>query len=184
MMDGKKTTIHIGGVFASREPAEVHTVLGSCISACLFDPSARIGGMNHFMLPDGNNTDGAPTRFGVHAMELLINRIMRLGGDRRLLQAKVFGGAQLLGIRGIPVGTDNARFVREFLETEGIPIVAHRLGGYHPLAVHFFTATSRALVRPLGDTRLDTLAKREQQFRSRFQHKVESKPAEDDITLF
>jgi chemotaxis receptor (MCP) glutamine deamidase CheD len=184
MTDVKKTTIHIGGVFASREPSEVHTVLGSCVSACLFDASTRIGGMNHFMLPDGSSGDGTPTRFGVHAMELLINRIMRLGGDRRLLQAKVFGGAQLLGISGIPVGTDNARFVREFLETEQIPIIAHRLGGYHPLAVHFFTATSRVLVRPLGDSRLELLAKREQQFRSRLIHRIEAKPAGEDITLF
>ena len=92
----KTATIIVGGVFASREPAVVTTLLGSCIAACLFDPVAGVGGMNHFLLPGTVGQTEGCTRYGVHAMELLINDIMKLGGDRRRLKAKVFGGAQVM----------------------------------------------------------------------------------------
>ena len=77
----KEVSIHIGGVFASREPAVVRTVLGSCVSACLFDPLTNVGGMNHFMLPTGDQGGDLPTRYGINAMEMLINEIMKLGGE-------------------------------------------------------------------------------------------------------
>src|SRR5687767_7179011 len=89
-------TIHIGGVHASREPILLDTVLGSCISACVYDPVAGIGGMNHFMLPEGADADNPTSaRYGVNAMELLISEIMKLGGTRKRFQAKIFGGGHV-----------------------------------------------------------------------------------------
>jgi chemotaxis receptor (MCP) glutamine deamidase CheD len=181
----RHTSIHIGGVFASREPAVVRTVLGSCVAACLYDPQTGIGGMNHFMLPSGGAEAGSAdaSRYGVHAMELLINRIMTLGGDRRRLRAKAFGGADLLGFNGIKVGTKNAAFVREFLSTEGIPITAQRLGGQDPLAVYFITETAKALVRPLTRSAINHVVRDEQRFAEQSAHHAE--PAgDDDVTLF
>ncbi|MGH7767165.1 MAG: chemotaxis protein CheD, partial [Candidatus Binatia bacterium] len=97
----KEVSIHIGGVFASRDPTVVRTVLGSCVSACLFDPLTNVGGMNHFMLPDGEPDGDQPTRYGINAMEVLINEIMKLGGERRRLRAKVFGAGHVLNIESV-----------------------------------------------------------------------------------
>ena len=103
-MDSSSTSlpqrsIIVGDVFASDEPALVATVLGSCVAACMYDPVTQVGGMNHFMLPQANR-ETTSAAFGIHAMELLINKIMRLGGDRRRLQAKHFGGASGLTMTG------------------------------------------------------------------------------------
>ena len=138
----------VGDVRASREPAVLKTVLGSCVSACLYDPEAKVGGMNHFALPTGAGSEGFSTRFGIHAMELLINEIMRLGGDRRRIRAKVFGGSN---IQNLPfsIGHMNAQFILNFLSTENIPLVAYHLGGATGWSVHFYTHTGRALVKPL-----------------------------------
>lgn len=141
--------IQSGGVYASAEPSVVRTVLGSCVSACLFDPEGRIGGMNHFMLADGSG-DGVPsTRYGVHAMKVLIAAITKHGGQRSRLRAKIFGGAHVLQLQGSSgeVAADNARFVRQFLADQQIPIVAERIGGELPMQVRFETNTGRAFAR-------------------------------------
>lgn len=153
----------IGGVRASREPVQLRTVLGSCVCACLFDPVLRAGGINHFMLPDGVDDSKMPTRFGVHAMEMLINDLLKMGADRRRLQAKVFGAAHVLSDAGLSpdVPRRNARFVKEFLQAEGIPIASSRLGGSAPVEVIFHTDTGRALVRALGDAVARDLAREE-----------------------
>jgi len=95
-----EVTIHIGGVYASERPTIIKTLLGSCVAVCLHDPERAVGGMNHFMLPRGDGDDAEAGRFGVHAMDLLIGAIMKAGGDRRRLVAKVFGGAHVLEISG------------------------------------------------------------------------------------
>lgn len=138
----------VGDVRASREPAVFKTVLGSCVSACLYDPESRVGGMNHFALPAGMGAGGLSTRFGVHAMELLINEIMRHGGDRRRIRAKVFGGSNVQNVL-FSIGHLNAQFILEFLSTEQIPLVAYHLGGTTGWSVHFYTHTGRALIKPL-----------------------------------
>lgn len=148
-----RVTIHIGGLRASREPLVIDTVLGSCIAVCMYDPVVGIGGMNHFMLAEGDDPSNPNcTRFGVHAMELLIQQLMRMGAHRRRFQAKVFGGGHVLGIGGrmgeIPRG--NIEFVRRFLSIEQIPIASEDVGGNQPRRVLFFTQTSRAFVRYLG----------------------------------
>jgi chemotaxis protein CheD len=159
-----RVTIHIGGLRASREPAVIDTVLGSCIAACLYDPVAAIGGMNHFMLPHGIDI-GNPnsTRYGVHAMELLISELMRLGANRKRFRAKVFGGGHVLKIQESESGVPqrNIEFVRRFLANEQIPIVKEDVGGYKPRRIMFHTDTSRALMKYLGRTDAERTAEEE-----------------------
>jgi len=148
----KEVTIYIGGVHASAEPAVVKTLLGSCISVCLFDPVRLVGGMNHFMLPRGagsSGTDPDGTRFGVHAMDSLIGALMKLGADRRRFVAKFFGGAHVLNMKesATAVPQQNISFIREFLQIEGFPILAEDVGGYHPRHVRFYTQSARAMVK-------------------------------------
>ncbi len=180
----KRTIIYIGGVFASRQPAAVSTVLGSCVSACLFDPAAKVGGMNHFMLPDGDEGD-LPTRYGVHAMEVLINQVMKLGGDKRRFQAKVFGGGHVLKIHSssLTVPEKNKRFIKEFLATENIPIVGQRLGGTNPLQVYFLTHTGQAFAKPLGAEIVDKVASEESRYVEVERSKQKASPT-DNVTLF
>jgi len=151
--------VDAGDVHASREPLELRTVLGSCVAACLYDPVARVGGMNHFMLPDGTYEDQR-ARYGVHAMELLINEIMKMGGERSRFIAKVFGGASVVNMErtGRDVGRTNAEFIRRFLETERIPIAAERLGGTRPLDVRMQATTGAVRVRALASNTLRDLA--------------------------
>ncbi len=177
-------TIHIGGVYASREPAVIRTVLGSCIAACLRDPTTGVGGMNHFMLPAPPNGDGEGdlTRFGVHAMELLIGEIQKLGGERERLQAKVFGGGHVLDIAesddGVP--QQNIRFIFQFLRTEGIPLMAHDLGGRGARHIQFDTGSGTVRLKRLaGLSALRLSAEREHERMARQQ--VQST---GDITLF
>lgn len=121
------------------------TVLGSCVAACLFDPVAGVGGMNHFLLAEGGKGDVA-MRYGVYAMEVLINDLMKAGARRDNLQAKLFGGAKMFdGLND--VGEANARFARGFLAREGIALVGGSLGGRSARRVEFWPATGRARQR-------------------------------------
>ncbi len=181
----QEVSIHIGGVYASRKPAVVRTVLGSCVSACLFDPIACVGGMNHFMLPEGNGDEGLSTRYGIHAMEKLINEIMKLGGERRRLRAKVFGGGHVLQIKSIGMGVPerNALFVKQFLANEKIAIVGQRLGGLNPLQVHFFTNSGKALIRILGGEKVGQIVEEEERYKVDVIKEVK-RPVDDNVTLF
>lgn len=181
----RAVNIHIGGVHASRQPTVVRTVLGSCVAACIFDPLATVGGMNHFMLPEGNGDDNSSTRYGTNAMEKLINEVMKLGGQRARLRAKVFGGGHVLNIQstGIGVAQKNALFVKEFLATENIAIVAQRLGGLNPLQVHFYTDSGKALVKVVGGEKVGELIEQEERYRVEVVRSA-AKPAPDSITLF
>ncbi|MEL6109091.1 MAG: CheR family methyltransferase, partial [Planctomycetota bacterium] len=145
--------IVVGDVEASDQPLEISTVLGSCVAVCLFDRANGIGGMNHFALPSGDGARGT-SAFGIHAMELLINKIMQLGGDRLRLQAKVFGGAKVMNNKadGNCIGERNAAFIEKFLQTEHIPMVAKHLGGDCGMQVHFETQSARARVKLLDRT--------------------------------
>lgn len=159
----KRVVIHIGGLYATAQPDVIETVLGSCVSACLFDPIHRIGGMNHIFLAESCQGDPFLARYGVHAMELLIARIVRLGGESKHLSAKVFGAASVLRMNEdrFNVPRKNEKFVREFLRDRAIPLVAERLGGEHPLKIRMFADTGRVLVKPLAISRLNRLLKRE-----------------------
>lgn len=128
------------------------TILGSCVAACIRDPIARVGGMNHFMLPE--NETGAwggvssSLRYGNFAMERLINDILKRGGRRSRLEIKVFGGANVLG-NGATVGSQNCEFIEAYLAAEGLPIAARHLYGEHPRRVHYFPKTGKVFVLEL-----------------------------------
>jgi chemotaxis protein methyltransferase CheR len=124
--------IVLGEWFTTREPMLVSTLLGSCVSACLYDPIARVSGMNHFMLPKVLDDERGSARFGIHAMELLINELMQLGAQRARLRGMAFGGASVNRALGSTVAQQNADFVRQFLTREQIPLVCERLGGEKP----------------------------------------------------
>jgi len=161
------------------------TVLGSCVSACIRDRLTGLGGMNHFMLPDGGGDGGSPVsasmRYGSFAMEILINDLLKAGARREHLEAKVFGGGAVLrGFTAMNVGERNAAFVTSFLKTERIPVLAADLNDIYPRKVYFFPKTGKVLVKKLMQTQNDTLAKRELDYAKRL--KVE--PVAGDIDLF
>ena len=147
-----------GEYFVSSEELIIMTVLGSCISACIWDGKARAGGMNHFMLPDGDSTDGFG-RYGSYAMELLINEMLKKGARRESMQAKVFGGAQVMaGFTTMNVGERNTKFVLDYLATERIPVVSQDVLDIHPRKVCFFPSSGKALVKRLAHSHPETLA--------------------------
>ena len=118
------------------------TVLGSCIAACLYDPQARVGGMNHFLLASGA-TNATCSRYGINAMELLINGILKLGGNRNNLHAKIFGGGHMMP--NLPdIGASNIRFVEHYLKDEGIECVSSSVGGTKARRVRFHPTSGRA----------------------------------------
>lgn len=161
-----------GQYHATTGPGAVTTVLGSCVSTCLWDPVAKIGGMNHFMLPGDGEAAASPAtasaRFGVYAMEVLINEMIRLGADRRRMVAKVFGGGRVLkGFGSLDVGAKNCQFVLEFLATEGIPVVARDLLDVYARKLHFFPATGKVQLKKLHILPNDTVQKREREYLSK-----------------
>jgi len=147
------------------------TVLGSCVSACIRDRVKGLGGMNHFMLPDGgdpSNPVSASMRYGGYAMEVLINDLLKAGARREHLEAKVFGGGAVLrGFSAMNVGERNAAFVIQFLKTERIPVLAEDLNDIYPRKVYFFPRTGKVLVKKLTQTHNDTLVQRERDYASR-----------------
>jgi len=148
------------------------TVLGSCVSACIRDRVSGVGGMNHFMLPDGgdgsNPLISASARYGTYAMELLINELLKSGARRENLEAKVFGGGNVLrGLTALNVGERNAAFVRAYLKAEGIRVLAEDLNDIFPRKVYFFPRTGRVLVKKLRELNNNTLVNREQDYASR-----------------
>lgn len=133
-----------GGQAVSDDPDIcMTTILGSCVAACLWDPEAGIGGMNHFLLPEA--PDGAPSdrRYGVQAMELLINGLLARGARRDRLRAKVFGGGRM-NAGMVDIGARNAAFVRRFLNDEDIPLEGESLGGDAARRIQFWPASGRA----------------------------------------
>jgi len=147
-----------GEYYVTGDDLMVMTVLGSCIAACLWDTRARAGGMNHFMLPEGDSMEGGG-RYGSYAMELLINQMLKMGARRESMQAKVFGGAQVMaGFTSMNVGERNTKFVLEYLATERIPVVSQDVLDIHPRKVCFFPLTGKALVKRLAHSHPETLA--------------------------
>lgn len=176
------TTIYIGDVFASPSPTVVRTLLGSCIAVCLYDPVLRVGGMNHFMLPEASGSaDADSTRFGAYSMDVLIGELMmRCKADRRRLVAKVFGGAHVVDMKQTEdsVPNKNIRFIRQFLADEGFPILAEDVGGFRPRLVVFHTGENRVRVK-----HLDT-AKARQHLQTNEVQVAAKKPDFGDVTLF
>ncbi|TCJ17151.1 chemoreceptor glutamine deamidase CheD [Parasulfuritortus cantonensis] len=149
------------------------TVLGSCVSACIRDPVAGVGGMNHFMLPEGgdvHNPLSACARYGGYAMEILLNQLLKLGASRTRLEAKVFGGGAIMrGFTLHNVGERNSDFVLEYLARERIRVTAEDLRDIYPRKVYFFPVSGRVLVKKLKRVHNDTIVQREQEYGSRLQ---------------
>jgi len=165
-------TVVQGDYFVTDDPAVIiTTVLGSCISVCLFDSTAHVGGMNHFLLADHGNTASDDLKYGVNAMELLINKVIRAGAERHQLQAKVFGGGRITD-HARDIGASNAQFAIEFLDREGIPCLSKSVGGNKARRVRFYPTTGAAKQLLIAET-------------LPVEEKIQPvpKPA-DDITLF
>jgi len=149
-----------GEYFVFDEDLLIMTTLGSCIAACLWDRNAKVGGMNHFMLPDGNG-DAAHNdsgRYGSYAMELLINEMMKHGAQRMTMEAKVFGGGQVIsGMSTMNVGERNTNFVIDYLKTERIPIMSKDVLDIYPRKVCFLPASGKAMVKRLAPANAEAL---------------------------
>jgi chemotaxis protein CheD len=149
-----------GEYFVYHEDMLIMTTLGSCIAACLWDRNARIGGMNHFMLPQGmgQGADNESGRYGSYAMELLINEMMKRGASRSSMEAKVFGGGQVIsGMNTMNVGERNTSFVIDYLKTERIPILSKDVLDIYPRKVCFLPASGKAMVKRLAATNPEAL---------------------------
>jgi chemotaxis protein CheD len=144
-----------GEYFVYHEDMLILTTLGSCIAACLWDRNARIGGMNHFMLPEGAGDSG---RYGSYAMELLINEMMKRGASRGSMEAKVFGGGQVIsGMNTMNVGERNTAFVMDYLKTERIPVLSKDVLDVYPRKVCFLPASGKAMVKRLAPSNVEAL---------------------------
>lgn len=171
-----------GEYYVTQRNMVIVTVLGSCISACIRDRVSKVGGMNHFMLP-GNDTDptSQSARYGAFAMEILINKLMSLGAQRRNLEVKVFGGGQVLrGFTTTTVGQHNAQFVLDYIKTEGLSLVASDLLDIYPRKVYYFPKTGRALVKKLRTVHNNTIIEREREY----EHRLLSTRIEGAVELF
>jgi chemotaxis protein CheD len=151
-----------GEYFVHDEDILITTTLGSCIAACLWDRQQRIGGMNHFMLPEGSGSGPHAGRYGAYAMELLVGELVKRGATRSTMEAKVFGGGALIsGLNSINIGERNASFVLDYLRAERIAVVSKDVLDIHPRKVCFLPASGKAMVRRLvaaRTTQLDTPA--------------------------
>jgi len=176
-----------GEYYVTAKSEAVVTVLGSCVSACIRDRVFGIGGMNHFMLPihegerstwKGGVADKI-TRFGNYAMEHLINDILSHGGMRKNLEVKLFGGGRI--IQGLSdIGACNTRFVLDYLQQEGLPVVSQDLNGDYPRKLYYFPKTGRVLMKKLASLHNDTLIEREK----KYFRDIEEQPVGGEVDLF
>ncbi len=146
----------IGGVHVSGDGVVLKTLLGSCVSVCLFDPVTRVGGMNHFALPRASHGERPSARFGATAMELLMQAMHAHGARPERLVAKIFGGSRVLeiGASGRDVAQRNVQFARQILEAEGIGVVAEDVGGRYARQIRFHTDSGRVFVRAIRPVQL------------------------------
>jgi len=146
-----------GEFFVYNEDLLIMTTLGSCIAACLWDREKRVGGMNHFLLPD--SAGGADSgRYGSFAMELLIGEMVKRGATRATMEAKVFGGGAVIsGMNTINVGERNTAFVLDYLRTERISVVSKDVLDIYPRKVCFLPASGKAMVKRLASANTDAL---------------------------
>ena len=147
-----KTTKIIQGEFAvGRDPDErISTLLGSCVSVCLWDEVAGIGGMNHMLLPDGLGVELRAASVGASAMELLINALLQEGARKSRFKAKLFGGAAM--VSGLSdIGARNGNFAHDYLERESIPVIAESLGGTEARQIRFWPTNGRVQMRSVAN---------------------------------
>jgi chemotaxis protein CheD len=171
--DAVAVKVFPGEHYVTASPDEMLvTILGSCVTACIRDPLAGVGGMNHFMLPEamggGWDTASGSMRYGNVAMERLINDILMQGGIRQRLEIKVFGGGNVM--KGTAnIGHRNADFVETYLVAENLPITAHHLRGNLPRRVHYFPCTGRVMLLELQRTEQEAVVRSEGLYKSKIQ---------------
>ncbi len=173
-----------GEFYVTGQAELISTVLGSCISACIRDKRTGLGGMNHFMLPTGpaNSTASEAdlaTRYGLFAMEHLINELLSNGGRRGDLEIKLFGGGKMFASMN-DVGQRNIHFARQFLVDEGYKLMGEDVGGPYPRKVMYAPKTGKVRIKKLANLHNDTIEKRE----NRYMHSIEDKPVAGEIDLF
>ena len=166
-----------GEYFATDKDVVLVTVLGSCVAACIRDTRVGVGGMNHFMLPRSERDPSSPVsmsaRYGTFAMEILINQLIKMGGQRMSMEAKVFGGGNVLrGFTTNNIGESNADFVLEYLRNEGIRIAAEDMLGVHPRKIYFFPRTGKVLVKKIRELHNHTIVERESEYNMRLRNVV------------
>lgn len=140
--------LYASTLFAEKKPTEIQTVLGSCVSVCLYDPVLNVGGINHYMLPLWTGEGLATAKYGNIAIEKLLERMIELGCYRKSLIAKIFGGAEQLGDHGIyGIGKRNVVVAHETLSSLKIPVVASSVGGDIGRKIRFNTGTGQVLMK-------------------------------------
>lgn len=155
-----------GEYFVHDEDVGITTTLGSCVAACLHDRTAGVGGLNHFMLPDAGDGE-AGGRFGAFAMELLINELLKRGARRESLEAKVFGGGQLIrSLAGTLIGEKNVAFVNTFLAQERIPVLAADVLDAYPRRICMLPRSGRVLCKRLPMAEAPQFAQQEARYRA------------------
>lgn len=156
------------------EDISISTLLGSCVAACIRDTVSGVGGLNHFLLPEKADSaeDSQSSRYGVHAMEVLINDLLKTGAKKENLEAKIFGGANVIQTTAMEkVGAQNGDFVRNYLDIEAIPILAEDLGGEQPRRIYFYPNTGRVSVLRIASTPAEEVKKAEIEMRREFRAK-------------
>jgi chemotaxis protein CheD len=174
-----------GEYYVTQRDMVLVTVLGSCVAACIRDRVTGISGMNHFMLPENKSEGDTPVataaRYGSYAMEMMINQMLKAGARRENLEAKLFGGGNVLrGFMVTNMGERNADFALEYLEKEGISVVAQSLLDIYPRKIYFFPATGKVLLKKLQHANNDTIVEREAEYGSRLKHA----DIQGDVELF
>ncbi|MCP5361813.1 MAG: chemoreceptor glutamine deamidase CheD [Hyphomicrobiales bacterium] len=162
------------------------TILGSCIAACVRDPVAGVGGMNHFLLPGdtaGGKVLDESTRYGAFAMEQLINSIMKLGGKKERLEVKIFGGGNVIQNTSM-IGDKNIAFVRQFLKDEGLKAVSEDVGGTFPRRVHYYPDTGKVMVRKLTRKNDMIVVDKEREYQQSLRESDTKKAGAKNVELF
>lgn len=135
--------LYPAALFASKTPHMVTTILGSCVAVCLYDQKLQIGGINHYMLPLWNGQGLASPKYGNIAIEKLIEKMVSLGCNKNGLQAKIFGGGEVIEttVTQFNIGARNIKLAYEMLEELKIPIIGQSVGGKLGRKILFNTDT-------------------------------------------
>lgn len=170
-----------GEFYISGSDMVITTVLGSCISACIYDPNAGFGGINHFMLPAGTHDEDLyrSSRYGLFAMEQLVNELMKLGCQRSSMQVKLTGGGDMMGGM-ISIGQQNIDFILNYISEEGLRLLASDLGGDQARRVAYFPMEGRMLVNKLDHREDQRLIEEERSYRV----DVDQHLDDSDVELF
>jgi len=182
-LDRNVIMLRAGEYHASSRGDVLYTILGSCIATCIYDTKKKIGGMNHFLLPGMLHPDEILTsdvgRYGMYAMELLIGELIKHGARRKHLEAKVFGGGNVLNFRNSDgaVTESNIRFAKKYLELEQIPTVSRDLGGNNGRKILFFPDTAKVLLKRFDVHSQKSLIRDEQNYKAKIFSSTRNKPS-------